>query len=165
MNYQEKIQKVQHEKWTSEIIVLKDICERGKCYASQSTQAHDFNGVDIVTIDKITKQEYTIDVKDSEDKNRNTRNFLFTTVNSVGKRYTKKQTDYIAFLNRDTSLGPDKVEIVYIKFTILHNLIETYHFKEYQSHDYELGRYILIPKILVQQHGKSKMYKCNNINK
>ena len=164
-DYLDTLANVEHEKSTSEYIVMRSISASGKSYASQSTKKHDFDGVDIVVINKEDHTEYTIDVKNSRNENRNTTNFLFTVVNGLGKSYITKKTDYIAFLNRDTSLGPNTVEIVYVKFDIIKTIIEKHNLKLYQSKTYKLGKYVLIPKYIARKYGQSRMWSNINVNK
>jgi len=148
---EKKLRKIEQEKTKSEIIVTRFISESGGWLASQSTKRDDFDGVDIVAINPKTNKQITIDVKNSNDKNRNSPNFLFTTVNGLGKPYTTKRTDYVAFLNRPESFGPHKVEIVFIEFNKLTEIIETNNKIKYlPSKEYKLGRYVLIPKYLVR---------------
>ena len=153
--------RVEHEKSTSELIVARCIGERGIAYCSPSTRENDFNGVDLIAINRKTHKEYTIDVKNSKDENRNTRNFLFTTVNGVGKSYTEKKTDYYAFLNRDISLGKDNVEIIMIAAARLKWLINKYKLTQYQSKHNKLSKYVLIPKTLAKKHANNIMYWNN----
>ena len=154
---------VEHEKSTSESIVARCIGERGIAYCSPSTRENDFNGIDLIAINRKTLNKYTIDVKNSKDENRNTRNFLFTTVNGVGKSYTEKKTDFYAFLNRDTSLGKDNVEIIMIASSRLKWIIDTYKLTHYQSKHNKLSKYVLIPKTLAKKYANDIMY-WNNLN-
>ena len=147
-------QRVEQERNTSELIVERYLNEQGY-YTRHSTKEEDWLGYDICVLSPKQNKEIHIDVKNSETKNQNTNNFLYTTVNSIGEHYTSKKTDYVAYLNRPSYLH-NKVEIVFIEFYKLHTLLSKY--PERQSKKHKLGKYVLISKDVIKSYGKTVEY-------
>jgi len=128
-------------------IIAKKFFELKGYIVKQSSRDEDFNGIDLKVYSKREDKDIYIDVKCSEDKNQKTRNFLYTTSSVNGKLYTRKKTDYVAFIDFPTN------SITLISFDNLKELIDKTEDKP--SRDGGKGAYHLLLKDDVRNLGNS----------
>ena len=128
-------------------IIVKKFFELKGYKVNQSTKNEDFNGIDLKVYSTKEDKDIYIDVKCSENKNQKTRNFLYTTSSVNGKLYTRKKTDYVAFIDFPTN------SITLISFDKLKELIDKT--EDHDSRDGGMGKFHLLPKSDVRELGNT----------
>ena len=126
-------------------IIAKKFFELKGYTVKQSSRNEDFQGIDLKVYSEKEDKDIYIDVKCSIDKNQKTKNFLYTTSSVNGKLYTRKKTDYVAFIDLPTN------SITLLSFDNLKVLIDKTEDK--LSRDGGKGVYHLLPKSDVRELG------------
>lgn len=125
--------------------IAKGVLEKHGYDITKSTPDEDFKGIDLKVYNKKTKKTTLIDVKCSKPENQGSKNFLYTTMTVDGRSYEDKLTEYVAFLN-----FPEN-ELVLIEFNEIKKLIKDC--RQIPSKHGGQGKYVLIPKNVVREHG------------
>ena len=122
------------------------------------SQDEDFKGIDLKVKKEDTDDEFggefNIDVKGSTQKNKNSKNFLFTCKSATGKEYPYKDKHFIAFIDyvdKTIKIASDED---------IKNLASKY--KERDSQFGDNSAYVLLPKAEVQKLGRT-INPSNNI--
>lgn len=83
-----------------EPIVKKALEDEGYTVKS-GTQDEDFNHVDLIVSGK--GNNFTVDVKANDEKNKNSQNFTFTIVSNGGKEFPFDKNNFFAFVDEITN--------------------------------------------------------------
>jgi hypothetical protein len=115
------------------------------------SQDEDFKGIDL----KVTKPDsadefggkFTVDVKGSSSKNKQSKNFLFTCKSASGKEYPYADKHFIAFIDYT-----DKT-ISVVSDNDVKGLVSRY--KEHDSQFGDNSKFVLFPKTEVKKLGRT----------